>query len=104
MTGKTDSLINVAEVAALARLELTPEETEAFQKDMESIVSYVDKLKELDVSGIEPTVHALDRVNIVREDKPEEPCTRETMLANAPATVNGELVSVPQVLPGEGMA
>lgn len=104
MSGKENGKINVAEVAELARLKLAPEQLLTLQKEMESIVGYVEMLSELDVSGIEPTAHAVDRVNVMREDVPSEPCTRESMLANAPDTIDGELVRVPQVLPGEGMA
>ena len=103
MDGKADG-IDVAEVAKLARLELEPDRIPSLQKEMEAIVGYVNMLAELDTDQIEPTVHAVDRVNIIREDVPGEPCPRELMLRTAPATVDGELVRVPQVLPGEGMA
>ena len=103
MNGKEGG-IDVAEVAKLARLELEPERIPSLQKEMEAIVGYVDMLAELDTDGIEPTVHAVERVNIIREDTPGQPCPRELMLRTAPAIVDGELVRVPQVLPGEGMA
>ncbi len=104
MSGKENAKIDVAAVAELARLKLAPEQIPTLQKEMESIVGYVEMLSELDVSGIEPTAHAVDRVNVLREDEAFAPCSRESMLANAPATVNDELVRVPQVLPGEGEA
>ena len=71
---------------------------------MEAIVGYVEMLNELDVTGIEPTAHAVERVNVLAEDQSSAPFKREVMLANAPETINGELVKVPQVLPGEGTA
>lgn len=95
--------IDVAKVATLARLKLSPELTERLQNEMEAIVGYVEMLSELDVDGIEPTAHAIERMNVIRDDQPEQPFPRETMLANAPATIHQELVKVPQVLPGEGM-
>ena len=104
MSGKENAKINVAEVAELARLALAPDQLASLQKEMESIVGYVEMLAELDVSGIEPTAHAADRVNVMRNDEPGEPRSREDMLADAPDTIDGELLRVPQMLPGEGEA
>lgn len=95
--------IDVAHIAALARLKLAPGAAEKLQGEMESIVGYVEMLSELDVTGIEPTAHAVPRSNMLREDVRGTPLGRETMLANAPDTVDNELIRVPQVLPGEEM-
>lgn len=96
--------IDVAYVAGLARLEIKPEDQARLQKDMDGILAYIEQLEELDVSGIEPTAHATLLTNVVREDVAGESFPRETMLANAPADVDDELVKVGQVLPGEGMS
>jgi aspartyl-tRNA(Asn)/glutamyl-tRNA(Gln) amidotransferase subunit C len=96
--------IDVAYVAGLARLELDPAKTARLQKDMDGILAYIEQLEELDVSGIEPTAHAAVLTNVVRDDIAGESYPRETMLANAPAEVDEELIKVPQVLPGEGMS
>ncbi|MCI6288491.1 MAG: Asp-tRNA(Asn)/Glu-tRNA(Gln) amidotransferase subunit GatC [Lentisphaeria bacterium] len=96
--------IDVAHIANLARLQLSPEAAGKLAREMESIVGYVEMLSELDVSGIEPTAHAVPRSNVIRDDVAGEPFPREAMLANAPATVDQELVRVPQVLADEGMA
>jgi aspartyl-tRNA(Asn)/glutamyl-tRNA(Gln) amidotransferase subunit C len=96
--------IDVAYVAGLARLEIKPEDQARLQKDMDGILAYIEQLEELDVSGIEPTAHATLLTNVVREDVAGESFPRETMLANAPADVNEELIKVAQVLPGEGMS
>lgn len=96
--------IDVAHIAALARLELTDEAAEKLKGEMESIVTYVEMLSELDVEGIEPTAHAVPRSNVLREDRSKESFPREAMLQNAPAVVDQELVRVPQVLAEEGMA
>ena len=61
-------------------------------------------LSELDVTGIEPTAHAVPRSNVLRDDVRGTPLGRDAMLANAPDTVDGELIKVPQVLPGEEMS
>ena len=55
-------------------------------------------------NNIEPTAHAVARTNVLRDDVPSDPFPREAMLANAPDLIEGELVKVPQVLPGEGIA
>lgn len=96
--------IDVAHIANLARLQLSPEAAGKLAREMESIVGYVEMLSELDVSGIEPTAHAVPRSNVIRDDVAGEPFPREAMLANVPATVDQELVRVPQVLADEGMA
>lgn len=104
MSAENNSKINVAQVADLARLKLPESMVDRLQNEMEQIVGYVEMLRELDVSGIEPTAHAVARENVMRNDVPADPYSRESMLANAPETINGELVKVPQVLPGEGVA
>ena len=96
--------IDVAHIAALARLQLSPEAAAKLAGEMESIVGYVEMLSELDVSGIEPTAHAVPRSNVIRDDVPGTSFPHDVMLANAPATVDQELVKVPQVLAEEGMA
>ena len=101
MSGKNNGTIDVSQVAALARLEIPAGQTEKLQAEMEAIVGYVEMLSELDVDGIEPTAHAVDRVNVMRDDVAGQPRSRQDMLANAPATVDGELVRVPRMLPGD---
>ena len=98
------SSIDVGYIAGLARIELDPADKERLQHDMEAIVGYIEQLRELNVDGIEPTAHAVPMTNVWREDRAGAPLGREAMLANAPATVDGEQLKVPQVLPGEGMA
>jgi aspartyl-tRNA(Asn)/glutamyl-tRNA(Gln) amidotransferase subunit C len=102
MTDKVEKpVIDVSYVARLARLELTAAEKPSLQRELEAIVGYIAQLKELDVTGIEPTAHAALLVNVWRADRAGAPFPRETMLANAPRTVNDELIEVPQVIPGE---
>ena len=61
-------------------------------------------LAELNVDGIEPTAHAAPRTNVLRDDVAGIDFSRETMLSNAPEVIDGELIRMPQVLPGEGMS
>jgi aspartyl-tRNA(Asn)/glutamyl-tRNA(Gln) amidotransferase subunit C len=77
---------DVEYVARLARLELSPEEKEKFAGQLESILSYIDKLNTLDTKNIQPTSHAISLNNVWREDELAQ-CTesaREMLLSNAP--------------------
>lgn len=98
------SKIDVAHIAELARLNIKEDAILKLETEMRSIVGYVEMLSELDVSGIEPTAHAVPRTNVLREDVRKESFPRAAMLKNAPATVDQELIKVPQVLAEEGMA
>ncbi|MBE6402487.1 MAG: Asp-tRNA(Asn)/Glu-tRNA(Gln) amidotransferase subunit GatC [Lentisphaerae bacterium] len=103
MSNKSNAAIDVKYVAELARIDLAEGSIEKLQNDMQNIVAYIEQLSELDVSNIEPTAHAAKLVNAVRNDEVKPSYPREAMLANAPAVLNGEMIKVPQVLPGEGM-
>ena len=103
MSNKENAAIDVKYVAELARIDLAEEAVAKLQSDIQNIVSYIELLGELDVSNIEPTAHAAALTNVVREDAAKASFPRDTMLANAPAVLNGETVKVPQVLPGEGI-
>lgn len=89
--------VDVAYVANLARLALTPEELEKFQGELDEVVAYIHKLDELDLEGVEPMSHPRPRENVLREDEPYPGPDRERMLANAPSRV-GDLVKVPQMM------
>jgi len=89
--------IDVAYVAELARLELTPDEKRVFQQQLETIVSYVEKIGELDLAGIEPTMHGQSLVNVFREDVVAPSLDRERVLANAPER-NGPEFRLPKIV------
>ena len=74
----------VLHVARLARLDLTDEEVERFTEQLSAILEAVAKVSELDLSGVEPTAHPLDVVNVWAEDEPRPSIPREDALANAP--------------------
>jgi aspartyl-tRNA(Asn)/glutamyl-tRNA(Gln) amidotransferase subunit C len=84
-------------VAHLARLSLTPVEEEQFGAQLAGILGYIEKLKQLDVSGIEPTAHAVPLVNVVRADVVRPSLSNEEALQNAPARANG-LFIVPKIV------
>lgn len=96
--------VDIAHIANLARLGLDAQAQARIAKEFDSIVSYVELLKEVDVEGIEPTAHAAALVNALRDDVSRDSFPREAMLANAPDTIENELIKVKQVLQGEGMA
>lgn len=94
--------IDVGYISTLARIKLDNEFEKRLQSEMKVIVEYINQLRELDVSDIEPTAHAAPMTNIWRNDVSGEPFRREEMLSNAPETVNDELVKVQQVIGEEG--
>ncbi|MCD7824468.1 MAG: Asp-tRNA(Asn)/Glu-tRNA(Gln) amidotransferase subunit GatC [Clostridiaceae bacterium] len=71
-------------VGILAKLELSREEKEQAKKDMGEMLDYIDKLNELDTSGVEPMSHVFPVHNVFREDVPSCEDGREQTLANAP--------------------
>ena len=97
-----EPIIDVGSIARLARLEINNSSLDEFQKDMESIVKYVDLLAELNLDGIEPTAHSAELRNIWREDISGESFSQEEMLKNAPLLIEDELIAVPQVVSEEG--
>jgi aspartyl-tRNA(Asn)/glutamyl-tRNA(Gln) amidotransferase subunit C len=89
--------IDVKYVAHLARLSLTDEEEQKLGAQLSSILGYVEKLKEVDVSGVEPTAHAFPLVNVTRPDEVRPSMEHEEALRNAPAQANG-LFIVPKIV------
>ena len=82
-------------VGILAKLELSDEEKEKAKKDMGEILDYIDKLNELDTSGVEPMSHVFPVNNVFREDEVTNGDDRENMLKNAPDR-NEEAYIVPK--------
>jgi aspartyl-tRNA(Asn)/glutamyl-tRNA(Gln) amidotransferase subunit C len=89
--------IDVKYVAHLARLALTPDEERVIGSQLHSVLGYIEKLKEVDVEGVEPTAHAFPLVNVVRPDEVRPSLSNEEALANAPAKSNG-LFIVPKIV------
>ncbi len=89
--------IDVKYVAHLARLALTPDEEEKLAAQLGNILGYVGKLKELDVTSVEPTAHAVPMVNVTRPDEIRPPLPHDDALRNAPAKANG-LFIVPKIV------
>jgi len=80
--------LDVAYVAQLARLNLTAEETELFQKQLGDVLKYAEKLKEANVERVEATAHAVPIFNVFRADEPCDWFTATEALSNAPRQAN----------------
>src|SRR5215470_11979673 len=89
--------IDIKYVAHLARLALTPEEEQKIGAQLGSVLGYIEKLREVDVSNVEPTAHAFPLVNVTRPDEVGPCLTNEEAFRNAPATANG-LFMVPKIV------
>lgn len=89
--------LDVAYIAKLARLNLTAEETELFQKQLGDVLAYAEKLQSVDVAGVETAAHAVPMFNVFREDEPRDGLTAGEALRNAPRKAN-ELFIVTKVL------
>lgn len=94
---KAKNDFDVHYVANLARLALTPEEESRLASQLGGVLSYMEKLKELDVSGVEPTAHAMPLVNVTRPDVAGVSLAHDDALANAPAK-SGGLFVVPKIV------
>ena len=89
--------IDVKYVAHLARLSLSAEEEQKIGAQLGNILGYIEKLKEVDVTGVEPTAHAFPLVNVTRPDEIRPSISNEEALRNAPAKANG-LFIVPKIV------
>ncbi len=89
--------IDVEYVAHLARIALTPEEEEKFGAQLQQVLGYIEKLKEVDVTGVEPTAHAFPLVNVTRPDEIRPSMDHADALRNAPLQANG-LFIVPKIV------
>lgn len=96
-----DSGIDIKYIAELARLELPAEQVGKLQEELSRIVDSIAKLREVNVDGVEPTAHASMLSNAWREDEVKPSYSKKEMLANAPGVIDGELIRLPRVLPGE---
>jgi aspartyl-tRNA(Asn)/glutamyl-tRNA(Gln) amidotransferase subunit C len=88
---------DVEHVARLTRLALTEAELERMREQLNSILAHLDTLRAVDTTGVEPTSHAVDIVNVMREDVVEPCLPQDAVLANAPDR-SGELFRVPRII------
>jgi len=97
---KMITLDDVRHVAKLARLDLPEAKLQKFTVQLESILEYVAKIGEVDVSTVEPMAHALPLHNVLREDVVEPSLPLDKVLQNAPDT-DGPFFKVPKVIGGD---
>ena len=88
---------DVEHVARLARLALDEGELERIREQLAAILAYIDKLRALDVEGVEPTSHAVPLVNVMREDEIAPCLPEDEALANAPDRVD-DMFRVPRII------
>lgn len=88
---------DVERVARLARLGLTEEEKERYQRDLSQILDAFDALRRVPTEGVEPTAHVVPLQNVLRADEVRPSMPREQVLANAPETRDG-FFRVPRIL------
>ncbi len=87
----------VEKMAHLSRLELSEQESQKMVGDLSKILNWMDQLKELDTTNVEPLTHMSEEVNVFREDIAKNALLREKGLKNAPSQ-NGEYFQVPKVI------
>ena len=88
---------DVRKVASLARLKVSDAEVASLTADLTAILGYVDVLNEIDTTGIEPMVHAVELHNVLRADSLVESLPRAAALSNAPRS-DGEYFLVPAII------
>ncbi len=76
---------DVEKIAELARLKFSEDELESFTPQMNEILSYMDKLNELNTENVEPLSHPVEQTNVFRKDEIKTSITTEDALKNAPA-------------------
>jgi aspartyl-tRNA(Asn)/glutamyl-tRNA(Gln) amidotransferase subunit C len=89
--------LDVAYVAKLARLDLTADETELFQRQLGDVLKYVQKLSEVDLTKLDASTEPGSIVDVFRADEPRDYFSADEALANAPRQRDG-LFIVPKVL------
>lgn len=82
---------DILKLAKLSKLDLTEEQVERFQAELQAIVGYVEQLQNVDVSGLKPTNQVTGLVNVTREDEIKDYASPEALLKNAPAQENGQI-------------
>lgn len=86
-------MFDVSHVAKLARLGLADKEKEKFAKDLGAILGFIDKLKEVNIEGVEPTFQVTGLHSVLRPDEEmkRQEKGRKNILANAPETKDGQI-------------
>lgn len=87
----------IEKLAHLSRLQFDDAEKKEIKNDLQKMISFVEKLNELDLEGVEPLLHMSDEVNVLREDEIKGSISREDALKNAPLH-DEKFFKVPKVI------
>ena len=87
----------IDKLSLLARLEIKPDEKEKLRYDLQQMIGFIEKLQELDTTGIEPLMHLTEEINVLRADEVKGSVTREEALQNAQLK-NNSFFMVPKVI------
>ncbi len=91
------SIETIDKLADLAKLEFNGEEKEKLKNDLSSIITFIDKLNELDTENVEPLIFMTNEVNVLRDDEVTQEITHEEALKNAPSK-DSDYFRVPKFL------
>ncbi|MDR2628893.1 MAG: Asp-tRNA(Asn)/Glu-tRNA(Gln) amidotransferase subunit GatC [Puniceicoccales bacterium] len=92
-----DHSVHIENITTLARIYLTDQERQDMAKSLDEILEYFDKLRMVNVEGVEPSAHAFPLYDILRDDEIGTPFDRKTALQNAPEQRNNQVI-VPKVV------
>jgi aspartyl-tRNA(Asn)/glutamyl-tRNA(Gln) amidotransferase subunit C len=87
----------VEKIAHLARLKIAPADMESTKNDLQKMIAFVDKLNDVDTTGVTPALHASENINVLRADEPNHMLHQQQALQNAPQH-NGVFFKVPRVI------
>lgn len=90
---------NVKHVAKLAKLEFAEAELDRFTDEFNKIIGLFEHLEEVDTTGVKPTYHGNDLINVYREDIPTQGVNRDALLANTKTSKDG-FIQVPAIMDG----
>ncbi len=87
----------IQNLSRLARLSFNERETEEIRSDLQQMISFIEKLNQVDTTGVVPLLHMSSNVNMLREDEVKGSVSRQEGLRNAPDT-DGTFIKVPKVI------
>lgn len=87
----------IQDLSRLARLSFNERETEEIRSDLQQMISFIEKLNQVDTTGVVPLLHMSSNVDMLREDEVKGSVSRQEGLSNAPDT-DGTFIKVPKVI------
>jgi aspartyl-tRNA(Asn)/glutamyl-tRNA(Gln) amidotransferase subunit C len=95
-----EQIFDIKAIAALARIAIGEEEEKKFSSQLATIVAYVDRMKKLDLSDLEPFSHVLPVCNVFDDDEVGESFSQAVAMSTGPQTKDGQ-IAVPRVVDGD---